>query len=499
MTIGKVPVYLTKQIREFESQAKGRLCINGDTLMSRAGKAAFDYLTHTWQHTKRIVVFAGAGNNGGDGYVLAELAHERGFSVTVYQIGDHSKLSAEALHAYERCKSAKVPMEPYKPGIDLQYPNVIVDAICGIGLKGELRAEVIEAIDAIDREDVPVLALDVPTGVDAETGNVPGRAIVATATITFIGYKLGLLTGPACSYTGDIVLNDLQLPTDLFSSVVPAAEKIQLSAFEDYLKPRMRDWHKGMSGHVLIIGGDSGYAGATRMAGVAALRVGAGLVSVATHFDNATFLDTVCPELMCHGVHGTDDLLKLVDKADVVVLGPGLGQSNWAKELWSAALQSNKRCLVDADGLNLLAMDPHEKSSWVLTPHPGEAGRLLEIDNDEVQQDRYKAAQDIVSKFGGVCVLKGAGSLIVSHDEVTGICDIGNPGMATSGMGDILSGVIGGLIAQGVPPVYAAEMGVVIHAMAGDMAAQEGERGMMATDLYPFLRKLSNLKHHDKK
>lgn len=493
MIVGKNPVYQCKQIREFEDYAMQKLCINGDTLMQRAGKAAFDVMQQMFPHAKRIAVFCGGGNNGGDGYVLAELAHERELKVTVYQVGDHSSLKSEALHAYERCRDARIPIEAFGPKTNLQYPNVIVDAICGIGLKEDLREDVLQAIEFIEKEQARVLAIDVPTGIDADTGRILGKALSADVTVTFIGMKLGLLTGSGSSYVGKLILNDLQLPTDLFAIAEPVAETIKLSAFEDYLKPRMRDWHKGLSGHVLIVGGDMGFSGAVRMAGMAALRVGAGLVSVATHPENAAFLDAECPELMCHGVTDAGELSGLLDKADVVVLGPGIGQSPWAKELWQEALGVDKAFVVDADGLNILAGQNQVNDNWVLTPHPGEAARLLGVTTKEIQNDRLRAVTDIGRRYGGVCVLKGSGSLIAAPGMRTAICDKGNPGMATAGMGDILSGVIGGLLAQGVPLGDAAELGVLMHAMAGDMAAKDGERGMIATDLLPYLRKLSNL------
>lgn len=493
MTVGKKPVYQTSQIRAFEKHAIQNLCINGDTLMQRAGKAAFDAMQRKFPHAKRIAVFCGGGNNGGDGYVLAELAHERGLKVTVYQVGDHANLTGSAMHAYERCRDARIPIEAFSAKTDLQYPNVIVDAICGIGIKDALRDDALQAVEFIANEDAKVLAIDVPTGVDADTGAVLGKAMQADATITFIGMKLGLLTGRGSSYAGHLLFSDLQLPANVYDVAAPVAEIIHLHAFDEYLKPRMRDWHKGLSGHVLIVGGDTGFAGAVRMAGTAALRVGAGLVTIATHPENAAFLDAECPELMCHAIANAEQLQPLIAKADVIVLGPGIGQSEWAMDLWQAVLKHEHKMVVDADGLNLLAEHNQMHKDWVLTPHPGEAGRLLGVETSNIQADRLSAVKDIAKRYGGVSVLKGSGSLIEVPGELTAICDKGNPGMATAGMGDILSGVIGGLLAQGVPLGQAAELGVLMHAVAGDMAAKEGERGMIATDLLPYLRKLSNL------
>jgi len=269
-------------------------------------------------------------------------------------------------------------------------------------------------------------------------------------------------------------------------------EKITVETFKSYLKPRERDWHKGLSGHVLVVGGDYGFFGAPRMAAEAALRVGAGLVSVATRPDNALTLNIGCPEIMCHGIEAADELAKLVEKADVIVLGPGLGQTAWAKALWSYVFATDKPLLVDADGLNILAQEKKQRANWVLTPHPGEAARLLGVTAAAIQQDRLAAAQQICERYDGVCVLKGAGSLITMVDRVPAICEEGNPGMASAGLGDVLSGVIGGLMAQRIPLDIAAKLGVCLHAAAGDMAAKEGERGLLATDLMPYLHRLCN-------
>jgi hydroxyethylthiazole kinase-like uncharacterized protein yjeF len=270
-------------------------------------------------------------------------------------------------------------------------------------------------------------------------------------------------------------------------------EKLDITEFKNYLKPRPTDAHKGMYGHVLVVGGDYGYSGAIKMAAEAALRVGAGLVSVATKPDIALTLNLGRPEIMCHGINSEKKLALLLDKATVVIVGPGMGQSSWAKKLFLRILKSKKPLVVDADALNILAKRPISHAHWILTPHLGEAARLLKTTVEEIKSDRISAIKELQKKMGGVCVLKGAGSLILAPGEVTPIqCEAGNPGMATAGMGDVLSGVIGGLAAQGFSLADAAKCGVLIHAMAGDLAASDGERGMLATDLLPHLRRLVN-------
>jgi len=488
----KTPIYQAQQIREFERLAQERFSLTSQILMQRAGKAAFDFLQRRWPQAHKIAVFCGGGNNGGDGYVLAFHAKERGMDVTVWQVGNQDNMKETALAAQQACQQAKVPIHPFDEKANLQHPDVIVDAVCGIGVHHTLRENIVAVIKKMQRVHIPILSIDLPTGIDADTGQMLGAAIYATATITFIGLKLGLLTGSGIACTGELICNDLQLPTELFSYVQPIAEKIHLSAYAPFLKPRSRDWHKGLSGHVLIVGGELGYSGAPRMAAEAALRVGAGLVSVATRPENAATLNIACPEIMCRGISHADDLSALIQKANVIVLGPGLGQTDWAKMLREQVCKQDLPLVVDADGLNLLAHTPLFHENWVLTPHPGEAARLMGISSQAIQQDRMTALKEMNKRFGGVTVLKGAGSLVLAPNSLPALCDKGNPGMASAGMGDVLSGVIGGLIAQGIPLGDAAKMGVCIHAMAGDLAAKEGERGMIAMDLMPYLRRLSN-------
>ncbi|OGT45499.1 MAG: hypothetical protein A3E83_05490 [Gammaproteobacteria bacterium RIFCSPHIGHO2_12_FULL_41_20] len=485
-------IYQTAQIRELERIAQERFGISSDVMMQRAGKAALECLARRWPHAKSIAVFCGGGNNGGDGYVLARLAQERGMHVAIWQVEDSSGLQGEAERAFSNCKQANVPMSCFDKSAPFALVDVIVDAMCGIGLRGEVRANIAHVIDMIEQMDIPVLAIDIPSGIDADKGCVLGKAVKATQTITFIGLKLGLLTGSGIAYAGDVVCHNLQLPAELFAQVPPIAEKTTLTYLGGNLTSRPRDWHKGQSGHVLIIGGDCGMQGAPLLAAKAALRVGAGLVTIATYPEHAAYLNVATPEVMVHGVHTAADLAMLMKRADAMVLGPGLGCSKWSKEVWHQALHATVPLVVDADGLNLLAEQPKTRQDWILTPHPGEAARLLRKTVQEVQDDRLHAIQTMQQRYGGACILKGAGSLVLSAGKIPIVCDKGNPGMATAGMGDMLSGVLGGLIAQGIPLANVAPLGVYLHAVAGDLAAQQGERGLIATDLLPYLWQLSN-------
>jgi NAD(P)H-hydrate epimerase len=269
-------------------------------------------------------------------------------------------------------------------------------------------------------------------------------------------------------------------------------EELHLESYVDLLEPRPIDSHKKLFGHVLVVGGDFGFSGAVRMAAEAALRVGAGLVSVATRPQHAFMITSMRPEIMCHGVNSAKDLKPLIAKATVIIVGPGLGQGRWSKSLVTAVFKSKKPLIVDADALNLLSAHHEKHLNWILTPHPGEAARLLDITTDEVQRNRLSAVKMLQKTYGGVAVLKGAGTLIAAPNAIPAICTKGNPGMATAGMGDVLSGVLGGLVAQHISLAKAAKLGVLLHALAGDRAAEEGERGMIATDLLPYLRYMVN-------
>jgi NAD(P)H-hydrate epimerase len=329
--------------------------------------------------------------------------------------------------------------------------------------------------------------------VDADTGNVPGVAIRADATVTFVAHKRGLFTGPALSCCGEIVLDDLKIPDAAFADAVADARLIDAEDVRLSLPARRADAHKGNFGHVLAIGGDAGMGGAIRLAGEAALRVGAGLVSVATRGEHVSALNAARPELMAHDVSGPQDLEALLHRSTVIAVGPGLGQRAWGHALWLSAIASGKPSVFDADALNLLALDaPALPANAVLTPHPGEAGRLIGRDTNAVTADRFAAVRAIARKYNAVAVLKGAGTLVATPDGEVGVCPWGNPGMASGGMGDVLTGVIAGLLAQGLDAWHAACCGVALHALAGDVAARGGQAGTVAGDLFGPLRALRN-------
>lgn len=486
-----MPIYSTSQIRQIEQLAYTEDKISEFELMKRAGAASYQVLKKRWPEAQNIMVFCGNGNNGGDGYVLALLAALDKKHVQIIQLGHHHNLKNPALQAQRECFAANINIIPYTEDININT-DVIVDAIFGIGLNSKVEDVFAHAINKINSSKIPILSIDIASGLQADTGVVLGVAVKANVTITMLGLKLGLFTGSGAAYSGLIECTYLEISPSLFSSVSCSAEYLSKNIISEYLPHRMKDAHKGHYGHVLIIGGDHGMPGAVHMAAQAAARVGAGLVSVATRAEHVTMINTTQPEIMCHAIHEADDLNKLLDRATVIIIGPGLGRSPWSEQLFKKAVEANKPMVIDADGLYWLGDYHLSNQNWILTPHPGEAAFLLNTTIDAIQSNRLLAATLLQQQFGGVTVLKGSGSIICDNQSLPAVCPYGNPGMASGGMGDVLSGVIGGLLAQKLAPEIAAKLGVLIHALAGDFAAKEGERGLLATDLMPYLRKLVN-------
>ncbi len=477
--------------RELDRRAIEQLGIAGAHLMQRAGRAAFNALLQRWPEVEQIHVCCGTGNNGGDGFVIAALAQARGIPVSVWQVGDPAKIGGDALLAKQMAEREGVVSRPFDAS-ELKA-GVIGDALLGTGLGGDVRAPFLEAIAAINDAGLPVLALDIPSGLCSDTGSELGLAVRADLTVTFIAAKQGLLTGrgPACC--GELRFDDLQLPTDLLAQVAPSSRRLDLDDLNRLLPRRARDAHKGHFGHLLVIGGDHGFGGAALMAAEAAGRLGAGLVSCATRAEHLPAFLARRPELMAHAVRSGQELAPLLARATAIVIGPGLGQSGWSEQLLAAVLASDLPLVVDADALNLLARLPLvRRDNWLLTPHPGEAARLLGSDTAAIGRDRVATARALQQRFGGAVILKGSGSLVVDGDGVS-ICPYGNPGMASGGMGDVLSGVLGGLLTQHLSVDDAARLGVCLHGRAADLAAaQQGERGLLATDLIPYLHRLAN-------
>ena len=487
----KKALYLTQDIRQCERKAKEDLNISEDDLMLSAGVASFNTLKELYPDVTSIAVFCGGGNNAGDGYILARLAYLEGFSVVVYQYKQIDELPITAKLAALSAVDAGVHCQNFDDHIDGEV-ELIVDALLGIGINGNVHGQIAHAIQFINDSGLAVLALDIPSGLDSDTGRVLGACVKAAVTITFIAEKIGLYTLDGPDHCGKIVCNNLQLEACL-STINPSAFLLDDQLLYGLIPPRRMNSHKGNYGHVLIIGGGPGMPGAVHLSALAAMRIGAGMVSIATLDEHAYLTTPSFPEAMIYGVNDLNDLLHLLAMATVCVIGPGLGESKWAELLFSAAISAQLPLVIDASALRLLANNPQHDDNWVLTPHPGEAASLLNCKTAEIQSDRCNSAKLIQQLYGGSVVLKGVGTIVNTGARESYICSRGNPGMASAGMGDVLSGVIAGLLAQGVILADAAKLGVWLHAKAADEAAvKQGERGLMASDLMSYLRQQIN-------
>ena len=486
-------LYRAGDVRALDRLAIEAGGIPGIKLMERAGLESCRVLRDRWPAARRVAVVAGPGNNGGDGFVVARLAANEGLSVSVTLIGDAARIAGDARTAFRRMLREAPGLAPVR-GM-AEDPEVIVDALFGTGLARAVSGAAAEAVRAMNASPAPVLALDVPSGIHSDTGRVLGVAVRAAATVSFIGLKQGLFTGGGRECGGEIVYRDLGAPGHVFARVEASARRMAYRDCAGLLGARRRDAHKGRFGHVLIVGGDHGFAGAAGLAAAAAGRSGAGLVSVATHPGHVAALVASRPETMVHGIESPAALDPLLDRASVVAVGPGLGRGRWGASLLERVVSTDRALVVDADAINLLA---EGAVAWpgagarpvVCTPHPGEAGRVLGQSAGAVESDRFAAARALAEAHPGTWLLKGAGTIVAGPGAIPRVCEGGNPGMASGGMGDVLTGIVAALLAQGCGGLDAASAGACLHAAAGDAAARDGERGLLAGDVVAALRPL---------
>lgn len=483
-------VYTTTQVRQLDNIAIQQYGIAGYDLMCRAGQAAFEFVKQRWPSATRLCVLCGAGNNAGDGYVVARLAQQAGFNVTLVALSPPQALQGDAQRAYQAYQALKPSITLYDG--TLPAADVYIDALLGTGLTRALEGAYLQVVQQLNQQFQPILALDIPSGLNGDTGQPLGDAVQASATITFIAWKQGLLTGQARHYCGELSLDLLMIPP-----VYAALPTPHFILADDYLRhclpKRKRTAHKGNFGHSVLVGGAPNMSGAIQLAGKAALRTGSGLVSIITHSQHAEFLNLTQPELMVLSTHPENvaQLTKRLHQASAIGCGPGLGQTEWSQTWFEHALQFTTAKVLDADALNLLAQQPNRYVNCILTPHPAEAARLLKTDTASIETDRVAALMRLQREYGGVIILKGAGTLVTDGQQIA-FCVDGNPGMASGGMGDLLTGIVTALLAQGFSLFEAAALGVFIHARAGDLAAQHGERGLVASDMLGFIRTLVN-------
>ena len=488
MSDASFKLYTAAQVRGIDYAAIHGSGIAGYDLMCRAGRAVVDVARDSFVQAGRWLILCGPGNNGGDGYVVARLAAKAGIDVTVCSLVDPRQLKGDAAQAYSdwQAGGGEVLNWPLPESVSC---DLALDALLGTGIDRAVSGEFRGAIAWLNQLDCPKIAIDIPSGLNADTGCPMGCAVRAQATVTFVGRKRGMYTADGPDHCGVIHFDDLAIPATAASEYSDQAGSLLTMDFlPETLKRRPRNSHKGNFGHVLAVGGIQGMGGAIRLCGEAALRSGAGKVTLATEAAHAGLVNLGRPELMVKAIGGKADLLPLLEKDFVVAVGPGLGVTDWSQSMLKACLESQAPLVVDADGLNLLAQLTQRgfggRDHWILTPHPAEAARLLACSVSEIQQDRVLSAKAIARNFGACVVLKGCGTVVVDPTGEYAICPGGNPGMATAGSGDVLTGIISALLGQGLSCFDAARIGVLAHARAGDLAAARlGEMALIAGDI----------------
>jgi len=509
-------LYTVDSIVQLEQIAINQFGIPAYTLMKRAGEAVFNVIQKKYPQCKNILALCGAGNNAGDGYVVARLAKQAGYNVCVISLTDTATLKNEALLAYQDWLSQDCLSMGGNDVTDKALINdadIIVDALLGTGLAREVTGEWAQWIAAVNDSIKPVISVDIPSGLIADTGVISGHAIQADVTVSFIGLKQGMFTAQGKDVCGEIMFNDLALPAELYQQVECDTRLIKEIDYS-LLPKRKASSHKGCFGHVLIVGGNTGMPGAVILAAKAALRTGAGLVTIITVSDNLAAISCAVPEAMVR----TCDIASLaevftasfVNSVTHIAIGMGLGQDDWSLAVLRYCAKLNKPVLIDADALNLLAQQKINiesffiESSLVITPHPGEAARLLSqessLSSADIQQNRFDAVKKLHRLFNNskscVVVLKGSGTLIFDGQALT-VCLFGNAAMAAPGMGDVLSGIIIALLAQGithdvthsikVSSSDAVQLAVCLHASAAQLVTQDKTRGLLASDVVEAL------------
>ncbi|MDJ0833389.1 MAG: NAD(P)H-hydrate dehydratase [Gammaproteobacteria bacterium] len=460
-----------------------QLAIQEDTqpsrqLMHKAATAAWRQIQSDFPECHDLLVLAGSGNNGGDAFAVALMALQAGYRVRLITMGDLERQSEESRFYRAQFETAGGNIQPWAG--TLPEAGLIIDGLLGIGLNKSLAGDWQQLISAINQHPAPTVSIDIPSGLNADTGNPMPCAVEARLTITFIGRKLGCYIADGPDYCGEIRFADLGLSQSAREQIPPSCQTLQADNIELPAARRINS-HKNDYGHVLVIGGDRTMSGAVSLAASAALRSGAGLVSLCLHPENYQVAASRQAELM---VSTWADIELQLARASVVVIGPGLGQSAAASRLLQHIAATSLPLVVDADALTAAFVDSLQSTSVVLTPHPGEAARLLDMTSRELQQDRLQALQSLTGRWPFVSVLKGSGSLIGQPDQPPWLCLDGHPGMASAGMGDVLSGMIGGYLAQGLSPWQAARSAVLVHALAAqDFTHEQDANSLIASDV----------------
>ncbi|MCW8109172.1 NAD(P)H-hydrate dehydratase [Alteromonas ponticola] len=485
-------LYRADQVRDNERTAAENSGCDMFALMQRAGASVFRQCEQLVPEADVILVLVGQGNNAGDGYIAATHLKNAGRQVILCAVEPDRELEGDAGRAQAYWLSTGGKIESFSNQY-LQQADLVIDALLGTGINSAIRKEFSLIIDDVNASDIPVLSIDVPSGLDANTGQSLGRCVQADVTLTLVGIKLGLTTGAGKQSCGKLVFDDLGIGNAFKSLARASASALTIEQF-DSMKPRDIHSHKGSYGRLLCVGGNKGTAGAIRLSSEAALRSGAGMVRTYVHSGSVIQVSAGRPELMVTD----EDLEHALEWSTCVVIGPGLGQDDWADEAFQMTLkhcqQHAKPLVIDADALNLLSKQAtaYTINDCIITPHAGEAARLLGVSVDDVEGERFNYARQCAQRYHALCVLKGAGT-IIDNESTAWVCSHGNPGLATAGSGDVLSGILGALLAQGMSTELACKYGVTLHAKAGDNIAQShGQRGMIASDLFDAVRTLLN-------
>lgn len=495
------------QMREIDRIAINEYGIPGIVLMENAGVSVVRMLELKWEPLaeRKFCILAGKGNNGGDGYVIARHLSNQGAKVKVFLLGEKRAVSGDAkinLDIIDKMGIDTIEINNErdwdKVRVAATFSDCLIDALLGTGFRGEVSGDMARLIDIINAAGKPVVAVDIPSGVEADTGRVCSKAVRASYTVTFGLPKPGLFLYPGAEYTGELTVADIGIPTAVIAGLDIKQNIIMADAIRAIIPRRSPADHKGMSGRVLVVAGSRGLSGAAAMAAEGALRVGAGLVTLAAPGSLQDVLAVKLTEVMTKPLaeieagsisgEAVSDIIRFSAGSDVLAIGPGIGrEEETAAAVREVITAAECSIVIDADALNALAGYTRILNECaalpVLTPHPGEMARLTGLSTEAVNADRIAIARQAAAEWGSIVVVKGASTVVAFPDGEVYINTTGNAGMATGGTGDVLTGIIAGLIAQGMSSHDAAVAGVYIHGLAGDVAAQAGQMGMVATDL----------------
>ncbi len=464
-------LYNSQAIKHIDRCAAGYLKISSFELMQQAAQAVYSYV----QHEEKILIVTGVGNNAGDGFVMATLALENQQRIKVWSLVTVDKLPADAKKAAQlyKAKGGKIIYEA-----PVEAFSCVVDAIFGTGLNRKVSGEFASAIGWINQQTSPVLAVDVPSGLDASTGVIQGCGVNADTTITILTHKIGLHTHSGKNQCGMLFLETLNVPKRFYNEVACACFLLDHKVMSHQKFNRQENTHKGSFGSVVVVGGHDGMFGALVLVGKAVLRSGAGLVEVVSNNSQASLISIAYPDMIA----AVDiSYSRLLSKSEVLAIGTGLGLNQESRDVLDYCLNQKKRMVIDADALTLIAQQHEFNGDVVLTPHPKEAASLLQVSIETIQSNRVNYALEISKKYNSIVVLKGSGTVIAQPCGTTYVCPFGYSGMATAGMGDVLTGIIAGLMAQGFSSIDAANTAVVWHALAAQ-ACNKGT-GLMASDV----------------